>query len=224
MAFTKGLVRGLPIFAGYFPAAVAFGLAAGFAGFSLGEGLMMSLIVFAGASQFMAVSLVAASAGMVEIVLATLLLNFRHFLMSASLFYRLKGFRVWLPLEAFGVTDETYSLLSFSREELTPSFVLGVELISYLGWVSGTAVGLLGGDILPDKLQQSLGIVLYALFVALLIPEVRRFWRYGLVALSAGLIHTLFRAAGIFPAGWNIILSILAGAVSGFFFIPGEKK
>ena len=222
MSFRRGVLRGLPIFAGYFPCAVAFGLSAGFAGFSLKEGIMMSLIVFAGASQFMAVSLVAASAGMLEIVLATLLLNFRHFLMSASLFPRLKGRHAWLPLEAFGVTDETYSLLSFSPDELTPPFVLGVELTAYLGWVSGTAAGLLGGDVLPGRLQQSLGIVLYALFVALLVPEIRKFWRHGLVALTAAALHSLLNAFSLLSPGWNIILSIAGGAAAGLIIIPAR--
>ena len=223
MSFRRGCLRGIPIFAGYFPCAVAFGLAAGYGGFSLPEGVLMSLIVFAGASQFMAVSLVAASAGMVEIVLATLLLNFRHFLMSASLFPRLSGSRRWLPLEAFGVTDETYSLLSFSPEELSPSFVLGVELTAYLGWVSGTLVGLAGGDILPGKVQLSLGIVLYALFVALLMPEVRRHWRHGAVALIAAGVHILLSRLGGLSSGWNIILSILAGALAGTLLFSGGE-
>lgn len=220
-----GLKTGFPLFLGYFPAAVAFGLAAGFAGFTTGEGAMMSLIVFAGASQFMTVSLVAASAGMIEIVAAVFLLNFRHFLMSASLVPKLKPSRgLWL-LQAFGVTDESFSVLSFTEHELTPSFVVAVEFIAYFGWVLGTITGLLAGDVIPGRLQLSLGIVLYALFVVLLLPEVRIDFRYGLIALFAGGIHTLLNWLAFLSAGWNIVIAIALGAVLGaFIFFPTEMK
>jgi len=215
-----GFFDGLPIFFGYFPAAVAFGLGARFAGFTLFEGTLMSLIVFAGASQFLAVSLVAASAGMVEIAAAVFLLNLRHFLMSASLALRT---RIPLPLRfpvAFGVTDETFSLLSFSRRSLTAPYILTVEVTAYLGWVTGTVTGLLAGGVVPEKLELSLGIVLYALFMALLVPEVKRYWPFGLVALFAGGVHTVLLKGNILSPGWSIALAITIGAAAGGFFLP----
>jgi 4-azaleucine resistance transporter AzlC len=215
-----GFFDGLPIFFGYFPAAVAFGLGARFAGFTLFEGTLMSLIVFAGASQFLAVSLVAASAGLVEIAAAVFLLNLRHFLMSASLALRARIPLVLRFPVAFGVTDETFSLLSFSRRALTAPYILTVEATAYLGWVSGTVTGLLAGGVVPEKLELSLGIVLYALFMALLVPEVRRYWPFGLVALFAGGVHSALRGWGVLSPGWSIVLAIAAGATAGGFFLP----
>jgi len=218
-----GIQTGFPLFLGYFPAAVAFGLAAGFAGFTTQEGAFMSLIVFAGASQFMTVSLVAASAGMIEIVAAVFLLNFRHLLMSASLLPKLvPSRRLWF-LQAFGVTDETFSVLSFTKHKLTPGFVLAVEFLAYSGWFLGTLTGLLAGDIIPGKLQLSLGIVLYALFVVLLVPEIKVDFRYGLVALLAGGFHALLAHLSLLSSGWNIVAAIVLGSVAGaFIFFPKE--
>lgn len=152
LTWRAGFKAGLAIAVGYFPVAMAFGIMAKAIGISFLETSLFSLLVFAGASQFMALNLLKTGVMAGEIVLATLLLNFRHFLMSAALSAR------WaergsgrLALIAFGITDETLALAATREEKLTFPFLLALEGTAYLAWVLGTAAGHRLGDVLsPD--------------------------------------------------------------------------
>jgi 4-azaleucine resistance transporter AzlC len=194
---------------------MAFGLIARNMEIGLGGACSMSMLVFAGASQFMALSLLGSGVGAGEIVVAALLMNFRHFLMSASLSRRVVRHARFLPLIAFGLTDETFVIASTQKEKLESGYLIGLESVAYSSWVGGTVLGYTLGQVLPEVLQRSLGISLYALFIAILIPAVRRSWRAALVAALAGLCHVVLRMLGLFSSGWNIIVAILLGAGMG---------
>ncbi len=208
--------NGLPIFIGYFPAAVAFGLLAKTSGVSLLETFLFSACVFAGASQFIALNLLVTGVGTVGIILTTLLVNFRHFLMGAALGTRMKGLSNRLyALIAFGVTDETFSVLSFYPGKLNPRFVLLLEFIAYAGWVSGTLAGYLMGRFMPEVLTQSMGLALYALLLAILMPEIKSSLRSLFLALGSGVLNILLIAMDILPKGWTIIACILVVSSAG---------
>src|SRR5690554_1909622 len=168
----QGMVAGSPLILGYFPIAMAFGLLAKNTGLTIMDTSATSMLVYAGASQFMFLDLVRAGVSTGSIILATFLLNLRHMMMSASLSVNLKtdtsGF---LPIIGFGITDETFSVLSFNKDKLSLAFILTVNLIAYLSWIGGTAVGYLVGEVIPKALQDSLGLGLYAMFAALLFPS-----------------------------------------------------
>ncbi len=173
--FQKGLRTGLPVAVGYLPIAVTFGVISRTAGLPSLEAVLMSLLVFAGASQFVAVELIAAGAGFPGIVATTFFVNLRHVLMSATVSEKLTGHsRSWLAVLAFGITDESFSLLSTdSRSHLPGFYVLGVILLPYLAWVSGSAAGVVLGGQLPEILESSMGIALYAMFLGLIVPEIK---------------------------------------------------
>lgn len=220
-----GLTAGIPIIMGYVPVAIAFGVLSRNLGISLFHTQLFSLMVFAGASQFMAINLIALGVGMGQIVLATLLMNFRHFLMSASLSQRLgkqSGFT--LPLLAFGVTDEVFSVAMTRREPITKPYLLALELTAYLSWNLGTLMGHRLGDVLPPLVQASLGIALYALFVAILVPEMRRSQGVMVLALAAGGLHTLLAGVDLLPAGWNLVVVILVISWLGTYWPQGREK
>jgi len=220
--FCVGLRRGLPVLLGYFPVALAFGMIAGNAQVPLMHAAGMSAFVYAGASQFMALNLLIAGLPTAEIVLATLLLNFRHFLMSAALSARMKRVGKLAPLVAFGITDETFAVAATEPTAPTPTFLLGLEAAAYVGWLSGTALGHALGGVLPRILQGALGMGLYGLFIGILVPEVRRSWRAAAVAAVSAGIHWLLRHFAVMPPGWSIIAAIVAGAAFGV--ILGEAK
>ena len=220
---TRDAVKaGIPIFIGYFPAAVAFGILARTTGTTLVEAMLFSIVVFAGASQFIALNLLATGMGPVGIILTTLLVNFRHFLMSAYLSTRIRerAVKYYLPM-AFGVTDETFSVMSFTKKRLTRHFVTALELTAYAGWVSGTLAGFVLGTFMPAVLTQSMGVALYALLLAILMPELKISLRSLVLALASGLFNWFLVAADVLPKGWSIIVCILVVASVGAFFSPG---
>jgi len=221
----EALKTGIPIFIGYFPAAVAFGILARTTGTTLMEAMLFSIVVFAGASQFIALNLLATGMGPVGIVLTTLLVNFRHFLMSAYLSTRIceKAVKYYLPM-AFGVTDETFSVMSFTPRKLTRQFVTLLELTAYTGWVSGTLAGFVLGRFMPVILTQSMGVALYALLLAILMPELKTSLRSCVLALGSGVFNWFLVTVDVLPKGWSIIVCILVVSSAGAFLNPGFRK
>ncbi len=221
----EGFLAGFPIFIGYFPVAVAFGILAKTIGLSTGDSLGFSVIVFAGASQFMALNLIKAGLSFGGIIMATFLLNLRHLLMSASLAAKIEGSsKRLLPVVAFGVTDETFAVAATNSQPARTSYFIALEGTAYLGWVSGTLVGYLAGSILPTSLQESMGIGLYALFAAILVPSFKKSGLIVALALGAGFIHTLFNWINLWPASWNLVVAIIISSLLGTLFIPSRTE
>ena len=218
----NGIYAGIPVFIGYFPIAVTFGLLAVSVNISLVDTFGFSVIVFAGASQFVGLNMINAGIGTGEIVLTTFLLNFRHFLMSASISSRASFKKGYIPFIAFGITDETFSVASMEKNDLSEKYMLGLNFTAYTGWITGTVAGFVAGDFLPPVIQESISICLYAMFVAILIPAVRKSYRAGIIALVAGLCNSALGYFDMFGSGWNIILSILAASAAGIFLFREE--
>lgn len=204
-----GIKNGLPILIGYFPIAIAFAMMAKQIGLDFWQVVSMSMLVYAGAAQFMAVGLLAAGVGVWPIIGTVFFINIRHLLMSSALANKLEPLPGWLkPIVGFGITDESFSVLAFYPGRLKPSYALTVEMLAYIGWVSGTAIGYLAGQFLPSPLQVSMKIGLYAMFVALLMPQVRRNIGILFLAIGAGLVNLGVRSLGI-DAGISILLAIV---------------
>jgi len=216
-----GLKAGIPLLIGYLPAAAAFGVLSRNLGFSFLHTQLFSLMVFAGASQFMAINLIAVGMGAGQVVLATFLINLRHLLMSASLSHRL-GFvgRFKTPFLAFGVTDEVFSVAMTRREPLTTTFLLTLQMTAYAAWNGGTFLGFLVGDFLPESIQASLGIALYALFASILVPEMRRSRQVLVLSLAAGALHTGLKWLEVLPSGWELMTVIVLVAWVGTYWNP----
>jgi len=214
---------GFPIFIGYFPAAVAFGILSKACDITLFECFLFSAAVFAGASQFIALNLFVTGMGPGGIILTTLLVNFRHFLMSASLSTRIGDIskRYIFPI-AFGVTDEVFSVLSFTTDSLSKTYIFVLELCAYSAWVSGTVAGYILGNFLPDILTRSMGVALYALLLAILLPEVKASRKALVLALSSGLLNTLLIHLDFLPKGWSIIVCVVTISLAGSFFLTRE--
>ncbi|ASK60898.1 branched-chain amino acid transporter AzlC [Virgibacillus phasianinus] len=223
----KGIAVGFPIMLGYLPIAITYGVLAKQAGMTLTELTSMSIFVFAGASQFMAVNMVAAGAGVAEIIIATFVLNFRHFVMSLSFMNRLRGIGLkWKVPLSLGLTDETFAMSSLHPEEAKKNkgalFYTALILTAYFSWIMGSFLGGVLGEIIPAKLSQSMGIALYAMFVGLLIPSVKKEKRVGIIAIFAMLINALF--SQFTSEGWAIVCGTVIGAASGIFLLKGDSK
>jgi 4-azaleucine resistance transporter AzlC len=223
----RGVRAGLPVAVGYLPMAMAFGVLATQTGLSFGQAAAMSLFVYAGASQFASLGLLAGGASALAIVLATLVLNFRHFLMSVALSRRIpldRGHAPWAaPLGlGFGITDETFVVASLN-ESLTPPFFLGLALTAYLAWLSGTLIGAGFSSLIPAVIARGMGVALYAMFIAILVPGVKKAWINGLVAIAgAAIAWGASLAVPGLPSGWRIVIAILAASAVGAA-IGGEE-
>lgn len=221
----KGLLAGIPLVFGYLPVALAFGLLAKTVNVSLLDSCLFSLVVFAGASQFMALELVKAGISEWDIILATFLLNLRHLMMSAALAVSLKATKKhWLPFIAFGITDESFAVASLTPGKLSTSFLLALQGIAYTAWCGGTYIGYLLGAALPAAVQSSLGVGLYAIFTAILAPEIKKSVNVLYLVIIAGSIYVLIDRLHLLPAGWNLITTIIIASLAGLIILQDGSK
>jgi len=205
----------VPIALGYFPVAVSFGVVAGRAGLSALEASLLSLFVYAGASQFLAVALVAGGAGPLVTLLSLLAVNARHAFYGPALLGRLgrrSPPRPWL-WGAF-LTDEVFaSAVAEDPEKVDGRYLLGAGLGAYAAWNAGTVVGALGGSASArfPAVDAALGFMLTALFLTLLLALLDK--RQAGVAVAAGLVclaGTLLR-----DQATGVLAGMVAGALLG---------
>lgn len=228
--FIAGTKAGLPIAVGYIPIAIAFGLLAKSFDIPNYISLLMSCLIYAGASQFIGINLLFLGASFGEIVITTFILNLRHFLMTATLSQRLETqvSKKWRSLLAFGITDETFSVnVLRTDEKLSPYFMLGMNTIAFAAWNFGTWLGVFFAAGLPELVKASMGIALYAMFIGLLIPHLKKSKPVLLVSLVAILISSLFAWAPMFSGisnGWSIIIATIISSAIGASLYRKEEN
>ena len=221
----SGLKDAFPIMLGYFSVAMAFGLLVKSAGLYLKDAVLFSTVVFAGASQFMALNMLMNGISPFSIVAATFLVNFRHFVMSASLSSRLDKPKIWqIPIIAFGVTDETFSVAMTGKGSLPAVYVISVSFFSYISWAGGTASGYLLGSFIPDALGDSLGMGLYVLFMALLVPEIKKHLKVLWIALSSGLLNVILASVSQIGQSWSMVLGVIISSLFFTFLTPQKSE
>jgi 4-azaleucine resistance transporter AzlC len=207
--------QALPIVFGYLPIGFAFGILASKAGLSPFNTMAMSLLVYAGSAQLVAVGLIAAGSVPWSIILTTLIVNLRHLLMSAALAPHLRRWRkALIPLFAFELTDETFALHSsrFSQDHGRPAEALLINAISQSAWVGGTWLGLVAGDLIHDVQPFGLDYALTAMFIALLVFQLTGRIRVA-VALVSGALSTALLLAGV--SQWNVMIATVISATIG---------
>ena len=221
-SYLYGLRKGLPIFVGFLPVAITFAIMAVGAGLTSLETVAMSVFVFAGASQIMAAQMLAENGSMLAIITTTFVLNLRHIIMSTCVFKKMKKSNIFIRiLCAFGVTDETFALFTTEDDEKSDGmFMLGLVTVTYLSWIIGTVIGVFIQNALPENLSQSFGIALYALFLALIVPDVIKSLKLFITVLvTVGMNILLTQIA---DSSWSIIISTLVGAAIGTLLIEGN--
>ncbi len=224
--FARGAKAGLPVIIGYVPIAIAYGMLGVQSGLSLIHVVLMSLVVYAGASQFMGVNMLAAGASGPGIILTTLVLNLRHIIMSLSLMSRVKGVGSLMRAAlAFGITDESFAVASMDKKT-SDGFLAGLFLSAYSSWVLGSLAGGLLADIIPEALTSAMGVSLYAMFIGLLVPSVRKSLKVLAIVIPAALL--CYALSFVMDRGWAIILATLGGSAVGLVVNAedesGDKK
>lgn len=212
--FKQGIQSGLSIAIGYMPIAITYGFIAKSTGLSLFETVLMSLIVYAGASQYMALDMIAKQIGMVEIIFTTFIVNIRHFLMTASLNEKVeKDHPIKKAIYSFGITDETFSVAAVQKGTLTTSYMFGLTLIAYASWVGFSGIGFLIGASLPELFQEGMSVALYAMFIGLLVPSMKGSMKVLYLAVTAAAFNSVFVLYEFLSTGWAIVISTLLSSV-----------
>jgi 4-azaleucine resistance transporter AzlC len=213
--FLRGARLGLPIFLGYVPVGMAFGILARTAGFTWAEAGACSGLVLAGAGQFVGLSLMKANADLAAILIATGVINLRYVLFGAAISPYLRA--TPLPMQAslaFSLTDETFAVNIADHQggradELS---MTGVGAISWVGWVGGTLLGASLGGFVGDPARWGVGFAMPAMFTALLVGQAadRRHVLVGALAAVLALGFSL-----VLPGKWFVVAAAIGAATVG---------
>lgn len=225
--FICGCKKGFPIALGYFPVAFSFGVLVVSSGLPLGLATIISLTNLTSSGQFAGVSLMLAQASYLEVAMTLLMINARYFLMSLSLSQKIdqKMNTIQRMIVSFGITDETFSVASLQEGTLSFRFLLGFILVPIIGWTSGTLFGEVLLNFLPGNVQSAMGIALYGMFLAIIIPASRESKTIFEVVCISAIVSILLRVIPLFSnisSGFQLILATMIGAVYGAWHCPIE--
>ena len=208
----------MPICLGYLSVAFAFGIFAVGKGLTPWEALMISMSCVTSAGQLAAVPIIAASGSLLELAVSQLVINIRYTLMSISLSQKLDK-DMTLPhrfLISFVNTDEVFAVASAQEGSVSKWYLYGLILPPWLGWSSGTIIGALVGDILPAIVTSSLGVAIYGMFIAIIIPEMKQSRPTAIcvgIAVALSCLFWFVPLLNTIPTGFTIILCACAASM-----------
>ena len=229
--FTAGARAAIPVCIGYFSVSFGFGAMAISQGLSVLSAILISATNVTSAGQFAGLTVIAAGATLLEMILTQIVINSRYALMSLALGQRFGPEVGLLPrmAAAFFNTDEIFALGMTRLGKLTPSYFLGAGITAVAGWVAGTAMGALAGTVLPASLRIALGIMLYGMFISIVVPQTRRekpMLVCLLLALVFSCLFTWLPALQVVSSGLAIVICTVAAAAlcAWLFPIPDEEE
>lgn len=217
--FLKGILDGLPICLGYLSVSFAFGIFAVESGLGILEALLISMTNVTSAGQLAAVPIITGGGTLLELAATQIIINLRYALMSVSLSQKLhSNVRLFDRfLISFVNTDEVFAVASSNPEDVKRNYLYGLILTPYIGWTTGTFFGAIAGNILPTIVISSLGIAIYAMFVAIVVPEAKKCPPTALCVFVAIMFSCIFQAVPLFsqiPQGFIIIIcAVVASAL-----------
>ncbi len=228
--FKEGIKDGIPIALGYLAVSFAFGIQAVSSGLSVFQATLISLTNVTSAGQFAGISVIAAAGSYLEMAGVQFVINLRYMLMSAALSQKVApDLPTYKRLGiAFGVTDEIFGVSIVRPGILSPAFSAGAILIAVAGWVLGTFLGAFSGEILSAALISALGVALYGMFIAIVVPPARDDRNIAIAALIAVGLSALFTYAPVIrdiSSGSRIIIITVAVSVLAALLFPvkGEE-
>ena len=227
MNFRKGMYDGIPIMLGYLSVSFGFGILAVKCGLSVFASGMISLTNITSAGQAAGVEIIAAGGTILEMILVQITINMRYSLMALSLSQRLdKSFTpIHRLIASYGITDEIFALCAAQEEKLRPSYMYGMISVSALGWTSGTILGAAAGELLPQSVSSAMGILLYGMFLAIIIPPARKNVSVLVTVIIAAIISIIFKyVLTVVSGGFAIIISAVAAAAVAALIFPVKDE
>ena len=227
--YRRGLLHGLPIALGYISVSFAFGIQATSLGLSPLQATLISLTNMTSAGQLAGLQLMAAGAPLMEMALTQLTINLRYALMSLSLSQKLDGTMNTLHrlLLSFGNTDEVFAVASQQPGKIGRAYLYGLTNGPWLGWTLGTLLGALAGSVLPEAVTNALGIAIYGMFIAIILPPFRRQREVRavvIIAVALSCLMTLLPALSFISDGFRIILCAIAASALGAWLMPQPEE
>jgi len=218
LTFKKGLKDGLPICLGYISVSFAFGMMATQGGLPVWVALLISMSNLTSAGQFAGTSLILSGGLYIEIAVTTFVINIRYMLMSLSLSQKIDEAMTTLQrwVLSFGVTDEIFAVAMQQHGSINAHYFSGLIAMPYLGWTVGTLLGGTATNLLPVGVRTALGIAIYGMFIAIIIPPAKESLPVAKVILIAVVLSCIFKLTpglNLLSSGWVIIIcAVIASA------------
>ncbi len=230
LTFSKGMKDGIPIALGYLSVSFAFGMLAVSRNLPIWSPIIISLTNFTGTGQFIGMNLIVLGRAYAEIACTLFIINIRYMLMSLSLSQKLSDKVTFFQclIIAFGNTDEIFAVSMQQNGCLSFAYMLGIITCSFTGWVGGTVLGTVADNILPKVIISALGIALYAMFIAIIIPPARESKPITKIIIISIAISCLFKFVPVLNEvgnGWVIIIcGVVSSGIGAFFFPVGNDE
>lgn len=229
-SFRQGITDGIPIALGYLAVSFSFGIMAKNAGLNALQAVLLSFTNLTSAGQFAGLGIITAGASYLEMAFTQLVINLRYCLMSAALSQKIDTKAPFFHrfLVSYGVTDEIFGVSSTLKGKLDPFYSYGVISVASPGWTLGTLLGVLSGSILPDRILSALGVALYGMFIAVIVPaskENKIIAGLVIISMLASLIFSIAPVISGISSGFRIIILtvIIAGAAAALFPVQEEE-
>ena len=226
--FVKGMSHGIPICLGYLSVSFGFGILAVRSGLSVFQSAAISATNLTSAGQLGGIDIIKAGGTLLEMALVQLTINIRYSLMALSLSQRLdKSFTFPHKLAAsYGITDEIFAVCSAQKERITPPYMYGMILVAFLGWVCGTIMGAAAGSLLPEAVTNAMGIVLYGMFLAIIVPPAKKQKSVlAAVGIAAAISIFFHYVLTMVSGGFAVIISaVIASAAAAALFPVADEE
>ncbi len=226
--FFSGVKDGIPIALGYLSVSFAFGISAVKSGISGAGAVLISATNLTSAGQVAGIEIISACGTLLEMAITQFIINLRYMLMSLSLSQKAgKDFTLLdRLLVSFGITDEIFAVAS-SKHKICPVYMYGLISTPFIGWIAGTFFGAFAGEILPESLKASLGLAIYGMFIAIIIPPAKKERGVLLSIIIAVICSVVLYYIPVFDfitEGFSIIICSIFGAGIASFFKPIEEE
>ena len=227
--FKQGIQDGIPIALGYVSVSFTFGLMAAASGLKWWQTILISMTNLTSAGQFAGLEIMVAGGTMVEMALTQLVINLRYALMSLSLSQKVDKTMDVLNrlITSFGVTDEIFAVSMSRKKAVSKYYMYGLSAMPYIGWAGGTAMGALLGGVLPEIVSSALGIAIYGMFLAIIIPQARDdlpCLKVILIAVAMSCCFQWIPGLNKLSSGFVIIICAVTASAIGAFLYPIEEE
>lgn len=227
--FFQGLKDGIPIAVGYLSVSFSLGIMVLAQGLTVFQGALMSAVNVTSAGEFAGLKIIAAGGTIIEMIMTQFIINLRYALMSLSLSQKISSHVKWWQrlIIAFANTDEIFAVAMAHQKSLTFSYMSGLQILPIIGWVLGTVLGGVAASLMPPALTIAMGVALYGMFIAIVVPVARKsrpVLIVSIIAIVASCCLYFFPVFATISDGIGIIIATVLAAGTGAVLFPVSQE